>query len=391
MATTQDLGIVTSYAYARDIGGYTGSETEYGIYLANLPSYATQAQTARDQAVAAEQASEAVKTLVEADKAATETYKNDAMYASDISYNAATDSLNYKNDALAASQYANARAVDSKTEADRSTSQAVRAETALSQTIVAKNETVEYATTSQSWAVGGTHSRPGEDGNNAKFWAQQAQSVIGGAGGLVPRGTVSFEGLTPVTQVAVGSMYNISNEFTSTADFEEGAGIKYPAGTNVYAISHSAPPSSGTYYGEKWDVLAGNLVSGVKGGAEEDYRTGNIDITKDNIGLGRVENVKLFDQDAEPTNIENKDTWFPTEDYVFLKFYGQKITSESEEARADWEAREAWYEKIKVTKGDPFPTISDPVSDIGSTFTGWSPALPNDVPDEDTKYFSQWV
>lgn len=34
--------------------------------------------------------------------------------------------------------------------------------------------------TAQSWAVGGTGTRPGEDTDNAKYWAEQAQAVVGG-------------------------------------------------------------------------------------------------------------------------------------------------------------------------------------------------------------------
>lgn len=34
--------------------------------------------------------------------------------------------------------------------------------------------------TSQSWAVGGTNTRPGEDTDNAKYWAEQAQAAVGG-------------------------------------------------------------------------------------------------------------------------------------------------------------------------------------------------------------------
>lgn len=34
--------------------------------------------------------------------------------------------------------------------------------------------------TAQSWAVGGTGTRPGEDTNNAKYWAKQAEAVAGG-------------------------------------------------------------------------------------------------------------------------------------------------------------------------------------------------------------------
>lgn len=41
--------------------------------------------------------------------------------------------------------------------------------------------------TAQSWAVGGTGTRDGEDTNNAKYWAEQAQQAAGG-------GVVSFNG-----------------------------------------------------------------------------------------------------------------------------------------------------------------------------------------------------
>lgn len=41
--------------------------------------------------------------------------------------------------------------------------------------------------TAQSWAVGGTGTREGEDTNNAKYWAGQAQQAAGG-------GVVSFNG-----------------------------------------------------------------------------------------------------------------------------------------------------------------------------------------------------
>lgn len=34
--------------------------------------------------------------------------------------------------------------------------------------------------TAQSWAVGGTNTRPGEDTDNAKYWAKQAEAVVGG-------------------------------------------------------------------------------------------------------------------------------------------------------------------------------------------------------------------
>ena len=46
-------------------------------------------------------------------------------------------------------------------------------------------------------------------------------------------------------------MYNVTNAFTTTSSFIEGAGKSYPAGTNVVVIT-----SNNTKY---WDVLAGAI------------------------------------------------------------------------------------------------------------------------------------
>ena len=47
-----------------------------------------------------------------------------------------------------------------------------------------------------------------------------------------------------------GGVYNITDELTTDSNFVEGAGKKYPAGTNVVLVE----TSGGT---RKWDVLAG--------------------------------------------------------------------------------------------------------------------------------------
>ncbi|MEA4920802.1 MAG: hypothetical protein VB078_07770 [Clostridiaceae bacterium] len=59
----------------------------------------------------------------------------------------------------------------------------------------AKEQAQEYSALSQSWAVGATGERDGEDVNNARYWSQQAQAAAGGgvisfngrAGGVMPR------------------------------------------------------------------------------------------------------------------------------------------------------------------------------------------------------------
>jgi hypothetical protein len=70
---------------------------------------------------------------------------------------------------------------------------------------------------------------------------------------IVPKGTRTFSQLAPATDLAegnVGNMWNISDGFTTTADFVEGAGNVIPAGANVYV----ANPSTGVY---KYDIFQG--------------------------------------------------------------------------------------------------------------------------------------
>ena len=86
-------------------------------------------------------------------------------------------------------------------------------------------------------------------------------------------GTVTFANLPALSEADGGSMYNISDQFTTTNDFKEGVGNTIPAGANVYKTEDG-----------KWDVLAGTPVTGVKGSAESGYRRGNVNITAENVG-----------------------------------------------------------------------------------------------------------
>ena len=63
-------------------------------------------------------------------------------------------------------------------------------------------------------------------------------------------GSVAFANLPALSSSIEGYVYNVTDSFTTTSDFVEGAGKTYPAGTNVVCID----VGSSTY---KWDVLAG--------------------------------------------------------------------------------------------------------------------------------------
>ena len=63
-------------------------------------------------------------------------------------------------------------------------------------------------------------------------------------------GSIAFEALPALAASEEGKVYNISNEFTTTENFVEGAGKEYPVGTNVVCIDVGTDEY-------KWDVLAG--------------------------------------------------------------------------------------------------------------------------------------
>lgn len=52
--------------------------------------------------------------------------------------------------------------------------------TAIQQAPTAAANAAASATSAESWAVGGTGTRPGENTNNAQYWAEQAQTISGG-------------------------------------------------------------------------------------------------------------------------------------------------------------------------------------------------------------------
>ena len=271
----------------------------------NAGKYADEAQTCVVAAAASEANAKASETAVKASENAAKTSADNAV--------ASETAVAESKDAAAASE-ANAKtseevagrsaevATEKAAAADQSADTAAeKAEIATEKAaeIVGKAEAVAAsATKAESYAVGGTGSREGEDTDNAAYYYRQAKSISESfAGALRPMGTVSFASLPALTSVTAGDMYNISDEFTTTDDFKEGAGSVIPAGANIYKTSDG-----------KWDVLAGTPVTGVKGAKEVAYHRGNVSLSAANIGAVAEEGdasdtTVTFSAAAERANI----------------------------------------------------------------------------------------
>lgn len=268
-------------------------------YLADIKVEVAKAQASQSAAAKSEsnaKASETAATASESNAAASATKAQSyATGGTNSRTGEDTDNAKYYSQQSAQSQSAAATSADTaSTKAEEAAASAATAKTsadnaagsanlanekansaANSATIAVSNSNAaqQYASnaaasanTAQNYAVADTDS--------AKYYYEQARRISESfSGALRPMGTVTFANLPALSEADGGSMYNISDQFTTTAEFKEGAGNTIPAGANVYKTEDG-----------KWDVLAGTPVTGVKGSAESGYRRGNVNITAGNVG-----------------------------------------------------------------------------------------------------------
>lgn len=126
----------------------------------------TAAETAKTEAGKSASVAKASETATASSKTAAETAASTAMSAKTAAETAKTDAVS----AQAKAEGAAADAAESAAAAAQSATQAA-----------ANSKAAE------SWAVGGTGTREGEDINNAKYWCENAQAIAGG-------GVTSFNG-----------------------------------------------------------------------------------------------------------------------------------------------------------------------------------------------------
>lgn len=276
-------------------------------YLAKIKVEVAKSESSQQAAAMSEINAKASENAAKASETAAKTSETNAKASETAAAKSATaaaiSETNAKASETSASQSA-ATATSEAASASQSASTAIDKATIATQKateIIGKAESAaDSATKAQSYAVGGTGSREGEDFDNAKYYYQQAKDISEGLkGGLQPHGTVAFADLPALADVSTGWMFNISDEFTTTDDFKEGAGNVIPAGANIYKTSD-----------EKWDVLAGTPVTGIKGVNEDSFRRGNVVLTAENVGAvstggDTAENTTAFTAASARENLKS--------------------------------------------------------------------------------------
>lgn len=274
-------------------------------YLAKVKVEVAKAQTSASNAATSEDNARSAATEAQDSATAAATSKSNAQTSAAA---AAQSESNAKASENVAKSSRDAAVESAQTATEKATSASESAITASEKADIATRKATEIigkaesaaasATKAESYAVGGTGSRDGEDSDNAKYYYQQAKDVSEGLkGGLQPHGTCTFADLPALADVNAGWMFNISDEFTTTDDFKEGSGNVIPAGANIYKTSDG-----------KWDVLAGTPVTGVKGAKEAAYRRGNVSLSAADVGAVAEEGdasdtTVAFSAAAERANI----------------------------------------------------------------------------------------
>ena len=147
------------------------------------------------------------------------------------------------------------------------------AESSLASELASKiNGKADAATTLSGYGITNAYTKTEVD--NA---IGEAQASV-----LKPGGSLDKDGIVSSLLVAgnLGKVYNITEDFTTTADFVEGAGKVHPAGTNIYVVDVSTT-STPSY---KFDVLAGEYGVATQSGnglmsASDKTKLDNADVT----------------------------------------------------------------------------------------------------------------
>lgn len=186
-----------------------------------------------EQATAAKEAAESAKTAAEA-------ARDSAGTASEAAVSAKETAVSAKNGAEAAAGNASDSAGEAAASAELAGQKAAAAEKSAEAAAAsaasigqAEENAAASATEAESWAVGGTGTREGEDTNNAKYWSARAQDAAGG-------GVTSFNNRTGAVRPVKGDYTADLVTFTDGDTFQD----KFDAGKLTGPAGPQGTPGS---------------------------------------------------------------------------------------------------------------------------------------------------
>lgn len=180
-AKTSETNAKTSEtAAAASASSAAASETAARESAATATAKASAASGSATQAAAAQKAASASESAAKASETAAKAAQTGAETAESNAKDSATAAAGAARSASGAATAASGSASDAQASATAASGSASQAQASAAAATQSAASVDGINKTAQSWAVGGTNTRPGEDTDNAKYWAQQAQAVVGG-------------------------------------------------------------------------------------------------------------------------------------------------------------------------------------------------------------------
>ena len=180
-AKTSETNAKTSEtAAAASASSAAASETAARESAATATAKASAAGESAAQAAESQAAAKSSENAAKISESAAKSAQSGAEAAEANAKGSATAAAGSARSASGAATAASGSASDAQASATAASGSASQAQASAAAAAQSAASVDGINKTAQSWAVGGTGTREGEDTNNAKYWAEQAQAVVGG-------------------------------------------------------------------------------------------------------------------------------------------------------------------------------------------------------------------
>lgn len=167
-------------AAASSASSAEASKTAAAESAATATAQASAADASAAKAAASQKAASASESAAKASETAAKAAQTGAETAKSNAKDSATAAEGAARSASGAATAASGSASDAQASATAASGSASQAQASAAAAAQSAASVDGINKTAQSWAVGGTGTREGEDTNNAKYWAQQAEATVGG-------------------------------------------------------------------------------------------------------------------------------------------------------------------------------------------------------------------
>lgn len=217
-------------------------------------------------------------------------------------------------------------------------------------------------------AAGLAEEKANEALNSAKNYADtkieaQISTVYRPAGSLAPAGLV----VDLLIAGNIGKVYNITGEFITDANFVEGTGHSYPAGTNVVVINNGTDEAADY----KFDMLAGFIDLSAYAKTTE---------VETKIGEAKTEVLGQVDTKLEPY-AKTADVDTKLADYVKTTEVETKISTAIGDAKTEISNTYATKEALTTVEGN-VTTVTNKVTEITTALGGEAGTIPTNIVSE---------